>query len=143
MSNRVRPLSPHLTIYRWPITMILSILHRGTGIVLTLGLLSFSLWLGSIALGEDHYKKFDLLEISLNIVDKNKKNWQVKFLSTSWPGSLLLLSLSFAFFLHLSNGIRHLYWDTGRGFNKDNVELSARIVIISTFALTCLFWWWL
>ena len=57
MSNRVRPLSPHLTIYRWPITMILSILHRGTGIVLTLGLLSFSLWLGSIALGEDHYKR--------------------------------------------------------------------------------------
>ena len=124
MSNRARPLSPHLTIYRWPITMILSILHRGTGIVLTLGLLSFSLWLGSIALGEDHYKKF------IN-------------LSTSWPGSLFLLSLSFAFFLHLSNGIRHLYWDTGRGFNKDNVELSARIVIISTFALTCLFWWWL
>tara|TARA_B100000900_G_C20311948_1_gene606553 strand:+ start:180 stop:494 length:315 start_codon:yes stop_codon:yes gene_type:complete len=104
--------------------MILSILHRGTGIVLTLGLLSFSLWLGSIALGEDYYEKF------IN-------------LSVSWPGSLFLLALSFAFFLHLSNGIRHLYWDTGRGFNKDNVELSARIVIISTFALTCLFWWWL
>ncbi len=124
MSNRARPLSPHLTIYRWPITMILSILHRGTGIVLTSGLMIFTFWLGSIALGESYYSKF-------------------LFFSTSWLGSFFLFSLSFAFFLHFSNGIRHLYWDTGRGFNKDNVELSARLVIISTFIFTTIFWWWI
>ncbi len=124
MSTRPRPLSPHLTIYRWPITMILSILHRGTGLVLTSGLMIFAFWLGSIALGESYYSKF-------------------LFLSTTWIGSFFLFSLSFAFFLHFSNGIRHLYWDTGRGFNKDNVELSARLVIISTFIFTTIFWWWI
>jgi len=124
MSTRPRPLSPHLTIYRWPITMVLSIMHRGTGLVLTSGLMIFAFWLGSIALGEFYYSKF-------------------LFLSTTWIGSFFLFSLSFAFFLHFSNGIRHLYWDTGRGFNKDNVELSARLVIISTFIFTTIFWWWI
>ena len=124
MSTRPRPLSPHLTIYRWPITMVLSIMHRGTGLVLTSGLMIFAFWLGSIALGEFYYSKF-------------------LFLSTTWIGSFFLFSLSFAFFLHFSNGIRHLYWDTGRGFNKDNVELSARLVIISTFIFTTVFWWWI
>ena len=124
MSTRPRPLSPHLTIYRWPITMVLSIMHRGTGLVLTSGLMIFAFWLGSIALGEFYYSKF-------------------LFLSTTWIGSFFLFSLSFAFFLHFSNGIRHLYWDTGRGFNKDNVELSARLVIISTFIFTSIFWWWI
>ncbi len=124
MSTRPRPLSPHLTIYRWPITMVLSIMHRGTGLVLTSGLVIFAFWLGSIALGESYYSKF-------------------LFLSTTWLGNFFLFSLSFAFFLHFSNGIRHLYWDTGRGFNKDNVELSARLVIISTFILTTIFWWWI
>ncbi len=124
MSTRPRPLSPHLTIYRWPITMLLSIMHRGTGLVLTFGLMIFALWLGSIALGESYYSKFLLL-------------------SSTWLGSFFLFSLSFAFFLHFFNGIRHLYWDTGRGFNKDNVELSARIVIISTLVLTTIFWWWI
>jgi len=124
MSIRPRPLSPHLTIYRWPITMVLSIMHRGTGIVLTSGLMIFAYWLVSIALGESYYSKF-------------------LFLSATWLGSFFLFSLSFAFFLHFSNGIRHLYWDTGRGFNKDNVELSARLVIISTFIFTSIFWWWI
>ena len=121
MATRPRPLSPHLTIYRWPITMILSIMHRATGVALSIGMLVFIAWIATVAFNESGY------------------NFLVTILK-SWLGQLVLFLWSFAFFLHFFNGIRHLYWDTGRGFNKDKVEFSARLVLLSTIFLTSFFW---
>ena len=121
MANRPRPLSPHLTIYRWPLTMILSIMHRVTGAALSLGMIVFILWLLTIAFSQNGYNFF------LSIME-------------SRLGQLALFLWSFAFFLHFCNGIRHLYWDTGRGFDKDKVELSARLVIFGSAILTIFFW---
>ena len=121
MANRPRPLSPHLTIYRWPLTMILSIMHRVTGAALSLGMIVFILWLLTIAFSQNGYNFF------LSIME-------------SRLGQLALFLWSFAFFLHFCNGIRHLYWDTGRGFDKDKVELYARLVIFGSVILTIFFW---
>tara|TARA_B110000438_G_scaffold146277_1_gene140897 strand:- start:22785 stop:23159 length:375 start_codon:yes stop_codon:yes gene_type:complete len=121
MATRPRPLSPHLTIYRWPITMVLSILHRATGAALSLGMLVFIAWIAAVALNESGYNFF------LSILK-------------SWLGQLALFLWSFAFFLHFCNGIRHLYWDTGRGFDKGKVEFSARLVLLGSVVLTTIFW---
>ena len=121
MSNRTRPLSPHLTIYRWPLTMILSILHRATGVSLSVGLIIFSVWLFAIAFGEQYFTFF-------------------VYIFSNWIGRFLLVVWTFAFFLHFCNGLRHLYWDTGRGFDRERVEISARIVVFSSLLLTGIFW---
>ena len=121
MSNRTRPLSPHLTIYRWPLTMILSILHRATGVSLSIGLIIFSVWLFAVAFGEQYFTF-------------------LVYMSSSWISKFLLVVWTFAFFLHFCNGLRHLYWDTGRGFDRDRVEMSARIVVFSSLLLTSIFW---
>lgn len=121
MSNPDRPLSPHLSVYRWPITMTLSILHRGTGIAMSVGLLVFAAWLVNAAAGAAEYTRFaDLM--------------------TSMVGRLFLLGWSFAFFLHLANGIRHLFWDTGRGLEKHQANASAWFVLIVSIVLTAGFW---
>ena len=122
MSNIDRPLSPHLSIYRWPITMALSILHRMTGVALSLGFVALAVWLFDIASGADAYAMF------------------IKYVDT-WIGKLLLVGWSFAFFYHLSNGVRHLYWDTGRGLEKEQASLSAWLVLVVAAALTAVFWW--
>jgi succinate dehydrogenase / fumarate reductase cytochrome b subunit len=122
MSNNGRPLSPHLSIYRWPITMTTSILHRATGIALSIGFIVFSIWLFDAASGAEPYK---LLSSYLD----------------TWAGKILLIGLSFSFFFHLGNGVRHLVWDTGRGFEKSTADASAWFVIIFACALTALFWW--
>jgi succinate dehydrogenase / fumarate reductase cytochrome b subunit len=124
MSNRTRPLSPHLTIYRWPLTMILSILHRATGVSLSVGLIIFSVWLFAIAFGEQYFTFF-------------------VYIFSNWIGRFLLVVWTFAFFLHFCNGLRHLYWDTGRGFDRERVEISARIVVFSSLLLTSIFWLYL
>jgi len=124
MSNRTRPLSPHLTIYRWPLTMILSILHRATGVSLSVGLIIFSVWLFAIAFGEQYFTFF-------------------VYVFSNWIGRFLLVVWTFAFFLHFCNGLRHLYWDTGRGFDRERVEISARIVVFSSLLLTSIFWLYL
>ena len=122
MSNFDRPLSPHLSIYRWPITMALSILHRMTGVALSLGFIVLAVWLFDIASGADAYAVF------------------IKYMNT-WIGKLLLVGLSFSFFYHLSNGARHLYWDTGRGLEKEQANRSAWLVLVSAVVLTAVFWW--
>ena len=121
MSTEGRPLSPHLTIYRWPITMILSILHRITGVALSVGLIVYVLWLESIA--------YDFIPFD-----------GVATIMSSWIGQLLLLGWCFSFFFHLCNGVRHLVWDTGRLFEKKQVDQSAWIVLIASIALTVLYW---
>ncbi len=117
-----RPLSPHLSIYRWPITMTLSILHRATGIAMAIGYLLLVGWLFSAASGADYYA-------------------QIEQLLRSILGRLLLVGWSFAFFLHLLNGIRQLLWDVGKGFEISQANRSAWLVLITASLLTALFWW--
>ncbi len=122
MSNPDRPLSPHISIYRWPITMVLSILHRISGIALSVGFVVFVAWLFDAASGPETYAVF------LSAMD-------------SVIGKLLLVGWSFAFFYHLSNGARHLLWDTGRGLEKDQANASSWWVLIATVVFTAVFWW--
>ena len=122
MNDHDRPLSPHISIYRWPITMVLSILHRITGIALSLGFIVFVAWLFDAASGPEAYAVF------VNAMD-------------TAIGKLLLIGWSFAFFFHLSNGARHLLWDTGRGLEKSQANRSSWLVLIATVALTAVFWW--
>ncbi len=121
MSSHDRPLSPHLSVYRWPITMTLSILHRGTGLALSLGLLVLAAWLVNAASGPVAYARFAELMGSL-------------------IGRVFLIGWSFAFFFHLANGIRHLFWDIGRGFEKHQANASAWFVLLLTILLTAGFW---
>ena len=124
MSNSGRPLSPHLSIYRWPITMTLSILHRMTGVALAVGLLVYAWWLMSAAGEAASYAQFsELMQSGL--------------------GRAALVAWSAAFFFHLANGIRHLIWDSGRGFEKAQANSSAWFVIVATVVLTLLYWWML
>ena len=121
MSNQGRPLSPHLSIYRWPITMTLSILHRMTGVALSVGFFVFVIWLESLAFGEPGYRDVIMLLGSL-------------------PGKIVLLGFAFAFFFHLCNGVRHLFWDAGFGFEKHQADASAWAVVVVSLVLTAVFW---
>ncbi len=121
MNKTSRPLSPHLTIYRWPITMTLSILHRGTGVALSVGLLALVVWLESIASGDRSY------QIIVGWMD-------------TVIGQLLLLGWGFAFFFHLANGIRHLFWDVGLGFEMRQANASAWFVLVASILMTAVYW---
>lgn len=121
MSNTERPLSPHISIYRWPITMTLSILHRATGAAMAVGLVVLAAWLVSAASGSEDYDQF------------------ISLMSTL-IGRLLLIGWSFAFFFHLANGVRHLVWDTGRGFEKRQANASAWFVLVTAIVATALLW---
>lgn len=121
MNKTSRPVSPHLSIYRWPITMTLSILHRGTGVALSVGLIALAVWLQSIAAGADSYQAV--------------MAWMNTFI-----GRLFLLGWSFAFFFHLANGIRHLFWDAGYGFEIRDARLSAWLVLIASVLMTAGYW---
>lgn len=122
MSNNGRPLSPHLSIYRWPITMTLSILHRVTGVGLSVGFVVLAAWLFGAASGIEAYSGF--IAIMGTVV-----------------GKVLLVGWSFAFFFHLSNGIRHLVWDIGYGFEISQANASAWFVLLTSVVMTGLFWW--
>jgi succinate dehydrogenase / fumarate reductase cytochrome b subunit len=121
MSNTERPLSPHLSIYRWPITMTLSILHRITGVAMSAGLIALAYWFIAVAAGGADYD-------------------QAVALMTSMLGRLCLVAWSFAFFLHLANGVRHLFWDVGHGFEIKQANASAWFVLVFAIAMTFIFW---
>lgn len=121
MSESGRPLSPHLTIYRWPITMTLSILHRATGIALSFGLLVLVGWLTQAAAGPEQYQYF-------------------RAAMSNAVGIILLIGWTFAFFLHLANGVRHLFWDVGYGFEKSQANASAWFALLFAAVLTAVFW---
>ena len=101
--------------------MVSSILHRGTGIAMSAGFLLFVFWLANAAEGRDAYAVF------ANVMG-------------STVGMILLIGWSFAFFYHLSNGVRHLVWDTGRGFETAQATASAWFVIVLAVVLTAAFW---
>lgn len=122
MTNPDRPLSPHISIYRWPITMVLSIMHRISGIAMSVGLIALVAWLYDAASGPEAYAVFTAV-------------------MSSAIGKLMLIGWSLAFFYHLSNGVRHLFWDAGRGFEKEQANRSSWWVLFTTVALTAIFWW--
>ena len=121
MNNSGRPLSPHLSIYRWPITMTLSILHRASGVAMSIGLIVLSAWLMAIAGDAQSYAQFSSVADSL-------------------VGRIALIGWTAAFFFHLSNGVRHLIWDAGRGLEKSQASSSAWFVVVMTVVLTSAFW---
>ncbi len=121
MATDRRPLSPHLQVYRPQLTSVLSILHRATGIALAAGTLLLSYWLAALATGPQSYATAQLL-------------------LGSKLGLLLLFLWSWALFYHLCNGIRHLCWDAGYGFDIASVNKSGKAVVIASTVLTFLFW---
>lgn len=116
-----RPLSPHLTIYRPQYTSMLSILHRVTGVGLTLGAFLVVWWLIAAATGEEYFATVDGL-------------------LTSWLGHLVLLGLTWALCYHTLNGIRHLFWDMGYGFDLEQAWKSGLAVLGGSVVLTALIW---
>lgn len=121
MSSNSMPTSPHLGVYRWQITMTLSILHRLSGIVLLSGALGLVYWLVALALGPVAYAQSG------------------RFFA-SWIGQVLLCAWSLAFFFHLLNGIRHLSWDAGFGFTRRAYRASGWFVVASALVLTGFAW---
>ena len=121
MASRDRPLSPHLQVYRPQLTSVLSILHRMTGIVLAAGTLLLTWWLISLASGKDSFET-------------------VQVVTGSWIGILLMLGWSWALFYHLCNGIRHLFWDAGMGFELETAYLTGWSVVGVSAALTAAAW---
>lgn len=116
-----RPLSPHLQIYRPQLTSILSVTHRASGVFLSLGIPFFVYWLWSLESGQETYS-------------------QAREYLGSFIGRSLLLLWSLAFYYHLCNGIRHLFWDVGMGLELDDAYRSGRAVIAAAVALTLLTW---
>ena len=116
-----RPLSPHLGVYRWKLHMAMSIFHRATGVGLAISTPVLALWLWSVAYSPEWFTC---------IVDMFK----------SVLGQLVLVAWTFAFFYHLGNGIRHLFWDTGRGFALETVTKSGVSVFIFAFIFTAATW---
>jgi len=121
MTTDPRPLSPHLQIYRWQLTSVLSILHRASGIALSLGTILLVWWLGAASDGPEPYAGVQ------------------RFLG-SWLGLLLLFGWSAALFYHLCNGIRHLWWDTGNGYELKTTYTTGWIVVAATAVLTVIAW---
>jgi succinate dehydrogenase / fumarate reductase cytochrome b subunit len=115
-----QPLSPFLG-YRWQYTMALSFLHRFTGCALSVGLLVFVYWLVAAATGADAYAQ------ATRVIGHPL-------------GKTLLFGLSFAFFYHLMNGVRHLVWDSGHGFEKRTARASGWIAFLGALVLTLFFW---
>lgn len=116
-----KPLSPHIQIYRWEITMLVSIFHRATGIAMAIGT-AFVVWmLLALAMGEDAYQCFhDFI--------------------TSPLGMLMLLGWTFAIFLHMANGIRHFVWDIGKGYSIPAARNGAIIVLLVAALMTAIVW---
>jgi succinate dehydrogenase / fumarate reductase cytochrome b subunit len=121
MSESARPLSPHLQIYKWQLTMTLSILHRSTGIALAVGTLLVVALLLALAAGPDSYA-------------------MVQAFCASPFGLFLLFGWSWSLCFHLCNGIRHLAWDAGWGFEIPRVYLTGWSVVVLSLAFTILIW---
>jgi len=116
-----RPLSPHLTIYRLTLTMMMSIVHRITGAALYVGTLLVAWWLIAAASGPNGYAT-------------------VQWFMGSWIGRLMLFGYTWALIHHMLSGLRYLIWDTGRGFGPSEREWLIRITLFGSVTLTVLPW---
>lgn len=121
MATSERPLSPFTTIYRWQITMTLSILHRATGVALAVGAFGVAWWLLAVSASDQRYAQF---------VD----------LAGSVPGRIVLAGFSYCLMYHLLNGLRHLLWDSGRGFEIKQFQATGWAVVVLSFVLTGVLW---
>ena len=121
MSDSKNPLSPHLQIYRWQISSLLSITHRISGIINLLALILIFFWLIFLSLGENNYQSFLLI-------------------INSFVGKFILIGFTWSMSFHLLSGIRHLVWDLGYGFEIKTANITGMIVIIFSLALTIIFW---
>lgn len=119
--TRQRPLSPHMTIYRWPVTMTMSILHRVTGGALYFGTLLLAAWLISAAVGEECFNA-------------------VNAVFGSWIGQLVLFGYTWALLHHLAGGVRHFIWDTGAGLEKHTASKIAWATVVFSVIATILVW---
>ena len=118
-ANVNRPMSPHLQIYRPQMTSVMSITHRATGIVLAAGAVLFFCWLMAASIGPEVF-----------II--------IHGLLGSWFGQFLLWGITFSLFYHLGNGVRHLAWDMGWGFELDKVQMSGWLTVIFSVSMTVL-----
>jgi succinate dehydrogenase / fumarate reductase, cytochrome b subunit len=116
-----RPLSPHLSVYRWPVSMALSISHRVTGVGLGIGTLLLTWWLVAAATSDAAFAT-------------------VQGFLASWLGVLLLLAWAAALIFHLCTGIRHLFWDAGQGFDDHAYRASGWSVVAVTVVVTLIVW---
>ena len=121
MNDSKNPLSPHLQIYRWHISSLLSITHRISGVINLLALILIFFWLIFLSLGENNYQSFLLI-------------------INSFIGKFILIGFTWSMSFHLLSGIRHLAWDLGYGFEIKTANITGAIVIISSLALTIIFW---
>ena len=121
MNDSKNPLSPHLQIYRWHISSLLSITHRISGVINLLALILIFFWLLVLSFGESNYELFLLI-------------------INSFFGKFILIGFTWSMSFHLLGGIRHLAWDLGYGFEIKTANISGIIVIISSLALTIIFW---
>jgi succinate dehydrogenase / fumarate reductase, cytochrome b subunit len=121
MAHDNRPLSPDMQIYKPQLTSVLSISHRVTGIALSVGTLLLISWLVAAAEGPQAYSA-------------------VRGFIHSWLGLLLMFGLTFSLFFHLCNGIRHLVWDAGYGFQLRTIYASGWAVVVASTALTIAAW---
>ena len=121
MNDSKNPLSPHLQIYRWHISSLLSITHRIAGVINLLALILIFFWLVVLSLGESNYELF------LSIIN-------------SFFGKSILIGFTWSMSFHLLSGIRHLIWDLGYGFEIKTANISGIIVIITSLVVTVIFW---
>lgn len=121
MSNSKHPMSPHLQIYRLPLTALLSITHRITGVILALGCIVL-VWILAAAANSVVYYQAMIPHLQ------------------SWYGQLFLLGFIFSLYLHFCNGVRHLFWDVGYGFELETVDLTAKLAIALAVILTAATW---
>ncbi len=121
MAQGERPLSPHLEIYKPQLTMVLSITHRFTGVGLAVGTLFLTWWLIAAAMGPEAYAF-------------------TQWIYGTWLGTLVLFGFSVSLFYHLCNGIRHLFWDVGLGYEMETVYRSGWSVVAATAVLTLAAW---
>jgi succinate dehydrogenase / fumarate reductase cytochrome b subunit len=115
------PLSPHLQVYRWTWTMLMSILNRATGAALYGGTLLVTIWLVALASGPKAYGA-------------------VAWFLGSWIGLLILFAYTWVLLNHMLGGVRHFIWDTGRGFERHERMALSRMSLIASVALTLVVW---
>jgi len=119
MNNKKNPLSPHIQIYSWHISSLISISHRITGVINIIALTFISIWISSMLLGATSY------ELTKNILN-------------SFIGKLIIIGIIWSFSFQILSEIRHLFWDLGYGFELKISKITGLMVIFGSFILTVL-----
>ena len=121
MNDSKNPLSPHLQIYRWHISSLISITQRISSVINLLAIILIFFWLLLLSFGESNYELFLLI-------------------SNSFIGKFILIGFTWSMSFHLLSGIRHLVWDLGYGFEIKTANISGILVIFSSLVTTIIFW---